>query len=84
MYSVGGFTLPFFVVGSTSLVLGFCLCLVLPDIEGVADKEDNNNNKENAESLDKKLTLGDVFRVSSGLYQGRQFCKSHSFYIRED
>ena len=66
MYSVGGFTLPFFVVGSTSLVLGFCLCLVVPDIEAVPDKEDKNN-KENAESLDKKMTFVDILGVSFGL-----------------
>jgi hypothetical protein len=58
---VGGFTLPFFAVGSTSLVLGFCLCLVVPDIE--SDKDEDNNNKENAESLDKKLTFMKIIGV---------------------
>ena len=76
MYSVGGFTLPFFVVGSTSLVIGFCLCLVVPDIEAVPDKEDgDNNNKENPESLDKKLTFVDIIGVSFGLYQTHSFVR---------
>jgi predicted MFS family arabinose efflux permease len=33
LYSVGGFTVPFFVVGSVSLVISLCLWLVIPDAD---------------------------------------------------
>ncbi len=49
LYTIGGFTLPFFVVGSISLMLGVCLCLVIPDIGSNPIEEFNNNAKDDKE-----------------------------------
>ena len=64
LYTVGGFTLPFFVVGSISLVPSFCLCLVIPDIDPDTVNNNNNNNNNKAPASDRDLTFVSLLRVS--------------------
>ena len=63
LYTIGGFSLPFFVVGSISLVLGVCLCLVIPEVRLDSTKEiiGNNNDKINEKN---KVTFFAIFKVS--------------------
>ena len=64
LYTVGGFTLPFFVVGSISLILGVCLCLVIPDIESNPIEEFNNNAKDDKEKKNQEnLSFLTVIKV---------------------
>ncbi len=46
--------MPFFVVGSISLILGVCLCLVIPDIECNPIEEFNNNAKDGKEKKNRE------------------------------
>ncbi len=57
LYTVGGFNLPFFVVGSVSLFLSFCLCLVIPNIEAYKSDGESNTDNKWEKKVGKKLTF---------------------------
>jgi len=65
LYTVGGFTLPFFTVGSISLFLSFCLCLVIPNVEADQSDVDNNNGNKREKKVEKKLTFVSVIKVNN-------------------
>jgi len=51
LYSLGGFKLPFFFVGSFATIMSFVLCLVIPNIE--ADpKDEKDSDKKSASFYD--------------------------------
>ena len=57
LYSLGGFLLPFVVVGSLDIVLAICLFFAIPNGE-YERREDRNEN------ITKKLKWAEVFKVS--------------------
>ncbi len=64
MYTVGGFTLPFFIVGSISLALGVSLCLVIPEAKADPTIEVNGNTKEDHKKVDnKKIGFFTILKV---------------------
>lgn len=44
LYSIGGFTLPFFVTGGVTLVIGIVVSLFVPKVEGTRDKHDSQTS----------------------------------------
>ena len=54
LYTLGGFNLPFFVVGTFSLVVSFGLFMVVPDIGSSADDRSSNNNNNDDDGDDGK------------------------------
>ena len=56
LYSLGGFLLPFVVVGSVGLVLATCLFFAIP--RGEYEKKENHSPNNT-----KKLTWAGVFKV---------------------
>ena len=56
MYSLGGFLLPFVVVGSLDIVLATCLFFAIPNGEYEKTEDRNKNNT-------KKLTMAGAFKV---------------------
>ena len=61
LYSLGGFLLPFVVVGSVGIVLAICLFFAIP-------KGEYENRKDQNESNTKKLTWAGVFKVCADTY----------------
>ena len=61
LYSLGGFLLPFVVVGSVGIVLAVCLFFAIP-------KGEYENRKDQNESNTKKLTWAGVFKVCTNTY----------------
>jgi predicted MFS family arabinose efflux permease len=56
LYSVGGFTLPFLVVGTCALVMAIVLCMVVPPVK--MDERDADD------TTSKSLTFATLARVS--------------------
>ena len=56
LYEVGGFLLPFLVVGIWCLIGAFAILFVIPNVK-MDDQKDSNETK-------KKLTLKDLAKVS--------------------
>ena len=61
LYSLGGFLLPFVVVGSIGIVLAVCLFFAIP-------KGEYENREDLNESNSKKLTWAGVFKVFTHTY----------------
>ena len=61
LYSLGGFLLPFVVVGSVGIVLAICLFFAIPKGEYEKRKDQNESNT-------KKLTWNGVFKVCADTY----------------
>ena len=61
LYSLGGFLLPFVVVGSVGIVLAVCLFFAIP-------KGEYENREDQNESDAKKLTWAGVFKVLEDTY----------------
>ena len=62
LYSLGGFLLPFVVVGAVGIVLAVCLIFAIP-------KGKYENREDQNESNTKKLTWAGVFKVCTDTYQ---------------
>lgn len=56
LYKVGGFGMPFWVVGATGCVVAVCLHFMIPNVNG--------KNANSPDATTKSLTVKDVLKVS--------------------
>jgi len=69
LYSIGGFKLPFLVVGSIGLAVAVAMVFLLPDLRQTMEEKVNNNDDERSPLLEdkaekkKELTFKEVLKV---------------------
>jgi predicted MFS family arabinose efflux permease len=66
LYSIGGFCLPFFLVGSLGIVASIILMILVPKVEQSGQSNDQTNDEETQPLLDQpkpSLKITNVLKV---------------------